>query len=155
MIKSLKTFTLMALAAGTLAACGPPPTNSAVYSNNQTMQAQNVSYGTIVEMRMVETRSMAQGDQLLGAVVGGLAGAAAGDQFGKGRGNTIMTGIGAVGGAAAGQRIATNVNRHQAQQWFVRLDNGATVTVIQNDPNLFVGANVKVISDGRTTRIVR
>lgn len=154
MFKSLKNITMITLAVGSLAACMPPQTNSAVYSNTQSMQAQSVNFGTITDVRMVETRNISQGDQLIGGVIGGLAGAVLGDQFGNGNGNTIMTGAGAIAGAAIGQNVATNANRHQAQQWFVSMNNGSTITVIQADPSLFVGANVKVIFDGNTTRLV-
>lgn len=41
-----------------------------------------------------------------GTVVGGVAGAAIGNQIGGGRGRTLMTGVGAAGGALAGSELA-------------------------------------------------
>ncbi len=47
--------------------------------------------------------------QCIGAtVVGGVAGAALGNQIGSGRGRTLMTGAGAAGGALAGHQLACN-----------------------------------------------
>lgn len=41
-----------------------------------------------------------------GTVAGGVAGAVVGNQFGDGRGRTLMTGVGAAGGALAGKELA-------------------------------------------------
>lgn len=43
---------------------------------------------------------------IAGTVVGGVAGAAIGNQMGKGTGKTVMTGVGAAGGALAGQQLS-------------------------------------------------
>lgn len=145
---------LALIAVGGLSACAPQ-TNSALYSTGQTMQANNVQFGTIIDMRYVETRRVQQGDRAAGVVLGTVAGGALGSQFGSGNGKTAMTAIGAVAGAALGDNLAQRANRHQAVEWFVTLDRGNTISVIQNDPSLHVGARVKVINDGYSTRLVR
>jgi outer membrane lipoprotein SlyB len=152
--QTLRTAAMVAVAALGVSACAPQ-TNSAVYGSSQAMQASHVQYGTIVDVRYVEMRHMEQGDRAVGVVAGTLLGGAAGSQFGKGDGKTAMTAIGAVAGAALGDNLAQRANRHQATEWFVRLDGGRTVAIVQNDPSLHVGAHVKVIDDGRSTRIVR
>ncbi|HXH04267.1 MAG TPA: glycine zipper 2TM domain-containing protein [Candidatus Competibacteraceae bacterium] len=45
---------------------------------------------------------------IAGTVAGGVAGAALGHQVGSGRGKTVMTGVGAAGGALAGQQLTCN-----------------------------------------------
>lgn len=154
MISGLRASLLALAAAATVAGCAPQ-TNSAVYSNSAVMQTSVVRYGTIVDARMVETRNVAQGDRAAGVILGGIAGAAAGNQFGGGNGKVLMTGAGAIAGAALGDNLAQRANRHATQQWFVRLDNGQTIAVLQNDPTLAIGAHVKVIQDGNSMRIVR
>lgn len=42
---------------------------------------------------------------LAGAAIGGIAGGVVGNQFGKGRGKTAMTVLGALGGAAVGSQV--------------------------------------------------
>lgn len=154
LFSTLRAGALIAVASLGLAACAPQ-TNSAVYSTGQAMQASHVQFGTIIDVRQVELRNMPQGDRAIGVAVGTLAGGAIGSQFGKGDGKTAMTAIAAVAGAAIGDNVAQNANRHQAAEWFVRLDKGGMISVVQNDPSLYVGASVKVVQDGRSTRLVR
>ena len=142
------------LAASLLGAC-VPTTNSTVYSPVETMQAAQVDYGTIVDARSVDLRHVKQGAGTAGAIAGGLAGALAGNQLGGGNGKTIMTGLGAIGGAYAGGNLAQRANSHQGMQWFVDLDDGRSIAVIQNDPSLAVGARVRVLRSGGETRLVR
>lgn len=149
------SLTMVLLASLGVAACTQPNTDSRIYSSSAAMQAQHVQMGTVTAVRSVEMRTMdGNSDRVVGAIAGGVVGALAGDQFGKGNGNTIMTGLGAVAGAAAGDSIARNANRVQAQEWTVRLDNGGMIAVIQNDTNLFIGQYVRVINDGTRTRLV-
>lgn len=155
LFSTLRAGALVAAASVGLAACTPPQTNSAVYSTGHAMQASHVQFGTIIDVRQVEMRNIQQGDRAIGVAVGTLAGGALGSQFGNGNGKTAMTAIGAVAGAAIGDSAAQRANRHQATEWFVRLDKGGMISVVQNDPSLFVGASVKVVQDGSSTRLVR
>lgn len=59
---------------------------------------------------------------LAGAAIGGVAGGVVGHQFGKGRGKTAMTVLGALGGAAAGSQV-------NAQ----KLVSGYAITIRGND----------------------
>jgi outer membrane lipoprotein SlyB len=152
MRKTSLKFALLAACIIPLAACEATPSN--VYSSSRTMQMNTVLNGRIIDVREVETRNIPQGDAMLGAAIGGAAGAYVGDQFGKGAGNVIMTGAGALGGAVAGSKIAMGVNRKATYEWFVLLDNGQTISVIQDpDGRLKVGVAVRVIQDGTFTRL--
>ena len=70
-------------------------------------QAQTLS-GTIVSVRPVTVSNNT--DQIAGAVAGAVVGGIVGNQFGGGTGRDVMTGLGALGGAAAGSRLAAGAN---------------------------------------------
>jgi len=151
-----KTAILLALTTSLgLTACAQPNMDNRVYSRDAAMRAQQVVYGTIIDVRTVELRGInGNSDRVVGAVAGGVLGALAGDQFGGGRGNTLATGAGAIGGAFLGDSLSRGINRTTAQEWTVRLANGGTIAVVQNDPNLFVGQNIRVINNGAQSRLV-
>ena len=116
-----KIFRLPAVVAGgvaaaMLAACSSYPT-APTYSSYPTSNypattypVAGVEYGRIVniEYMPVGTTSPSGGTGILGAVVGGLAGAAIGSQIGGGSGRTAATVLGGVAGAAVGNQIARN-----------------------------------------------
>lgn len=89
----------------------------------------------------------------IGAITGGVAGAALGNQVGKGSGNTAATILGAVGGAMAGREIEKNVKSGNRFDVVVRLDNGTSRTVsYDSDPGVAVGAKVQFVGDVLQTR---
>jgi outer membrane lipoprotein SlyB len=139
----------LALAVG-LAACAAPSGN--VVSANSAQTASVVSFGTVVSARNVQVQG-GQGGQVAGAVLGGLAGAAVGQNVGGGTGKVIATGVGATAGATAGLQAGKSVGGHQSVEWTVRMENGATIAVIQADPVFSVGQRVQVITGGGQTRL--
>ena len=144
---------LAAVASIGLAACAPQQSAS-VYGSNQALSASRVEYGTITGSRQVELRDIGQGDEILGALAGGVLGAVVGQQVGGGTGKVIATGVGATAGAAAGQRAGKYVGRAQSYEWFVRTDNGNEISVVQGEPTFSVGQRVRIVSDGGQTRLV-
>lgn len=89
----------------------------------------------------------------IGAIAGGVAGAALGNQVGKGSGNTAATILGAVGGAVAGREIEKNVKSGNRYDVVVRLDNGTSRTMsYDNDPGVAVGTKVQFVGDVLQTR---
>jgi len=82
-----------------------------------------------------------------GAVLGGVGGAVAGAQFGKGNGNLAMTAIGTLLGAAAGNEVGSSLDRadcmymqqQQQREYGVRAyqqqDNGAQRDEFYDNPN--------------------
>lgn len=81
----------------------------------------------------------------LGAIAGGVAGAALGNQVGKGDGNTAATVLGAVGGAVAGREIEKNVRSGTYYDVVVKLGDGSSRTVrYETDPGFKVGGKVKL-----------
>ena len=76
-------------------------------------------------------------NETTGTILGGLGGAVAGSQFGKGRGNKAMTAIGAVIGAAAGAQIGRSMDQksreRQAETAVTALERGEVGTAIRWD----------------------
>lgn len=84
----------------------------------------------------------------LGAIAGGVAGAALGNQVGKGDGNTAATVIGAVGGAVAGREIEKRVRAGTVYDVVVKMDDASTRTIrFTNQPVFTAGSKVKVSGD--------
>jgi outer membrane lipoprotein SlyB len=151
LVSVLKRTAAAALAGALLVACAPQQ-SADVLPGNQALTASTVSYGTIVSSRAVQLQG-GQGSQAAGAVLGGLAGAAVGQEVGGGTGRVIATGVGATAGAAAGLQAGKAVAGRQSIEWTVRMDNGATIAVVQGEPAFAVGQRVQVITGGGQTRL--
>jgi outer membrane lipoprotein SlyB len=81
-----------------------------------------------------------------GAIAGGIVGGVAGHQMGSGRGNTVMTVLGALGGAVAGNAIEKKVKTEKEYEVLVRFEDGSTkIITTPNAPAWRVGDKVKVI----------
>ena len=95
--------------------------------------------------RSISSRPKAKGSYL-GAIGGGVVGALLGSQVGGGGGRTAAQIAGAVGGAYAGHAIEGKVRKSTHYEVVVRLQNGATQTiVVATDPGLWVGDPVKIV----------
>ncbi len=139
------------VAGALLAGCGPQQ-NGNVVSANQALTASTVSFGTIISARPVQVQG-GTGSQAAGAVLGGLAGAAVGQQVGGGTGKVIATGVGATAGAAGGLQAGKSMATTQSTEWTVRMENGATIAVVQAQPAFSIGQRVQVITGGGQTRL--
>lgn len=65
--------------------------------------------------------------------------------MGGGSGRDLATIVGAVGGAYAGNRVQTNMDKTKIFRVAVRLDGGATQNFdYANDPSVQIGTRVKV-----------
>lgn len=114
---------------------------------------QNTYYGSVESIQIVRGSSNASTSGA-GAIVGGLVGGLLGNQVGDGRGKTAATVVGAVGGAMVGNNVEQNrtVPGPDKYQIRVRLDNGDTMTVMQDSMyDLRVGNRVR-IADGHAYR---
>ena len=94
--------------------------------------------GSITAIEPVRQRPQGSG---AGAVIGGVLGGVIGNQFGHGLGRAAMTGVGAAGGAIAGNNVERNYKTAVVgYRVHVRLDNGSTRTFERkNIGNLHVG----------------
>ncbi len=85
----------------------------------------------------------------VGAIGGGIAGAVLGNQFGHGTGRSIMTVLGAAGGALAGKEIEKQHNATKRWEVTVRLDDGSYQTLSSPSlPYWHAGDRVRFL-DGR------
>lgn len=124
---------LAAAASVLVAGCATPNTNSgyrtpAPYGSTATC----ADCGTVVRIEQVGSRV----PNATGAVLGGLVGAAAGrelaDDESSGRRNTATVG-GAVAGAVAGNAIQNRMGAGTNYNVHVRMNDGRTTVVTQND----------------------
>lgn len=100
--------------------------------------------GVIISIRAVEHEGEGSG---LGMIAGGVAGGLLGNQVGSGNGNTLMTVLGAGGGAYAGHTIEKKVKTKTAYVIKVHMTDGSYRTVTQyTRPGHVVGDHVKVNS---------
>lgn len=81
-----------------------------------------------------------------GAVLGGIAGAVLGHQFGRGRGRDLATVAGGVGGALLGNHVEETARGHYVYDETVRRDNGA-VSVLRQPTYVPAGQKVRVVND--------
>ena len=102
--------------------------------------------GSVESIEPIRERPQGSG---AGAVIGGVLGAVVGNQFGHSAGRAAMTGLGAVGGAVAGNNIERNHREGiTGYRISVRLDNGTTRTYERADvSNLQVGDRVHLDRD--------
>ncbi len=107
----------------------PRPNYSPAPEQRRVVESRPVDRASIGSVESIEPiRERPQGTGA-GAVLGGVLGAVVGNQFGHGSGRAAMTGLGAVGGAVAGNNVERN--RREGITGYrvsVRLDNGSRRT---------------------------
>ncbi len=84
--------------------------------------------GVVESVQAVTRKGQASG---VGAVAGGVLGAAVGNQFGHGNGRAAMTVLGAVGGGAAGNEIEKRAKSTTVHVVKVRMDDGSLRSIEQ------------------------
>src|SRR6185503_2258053 len=138
----LPLLAVAALACGSANAARPPGNDRATV---RASQDRNVG---VVESIKVGRESRGNDSALLGTVVGGVAGAAAGHQVGKGRTRKAATVAGALGGAVIGRKVDKAHDRRKRDEPYVlgiRLNDGDRQTVTQNNiGGLRVGDRVRI-----------
>lgn len=114
-------------------------------------QVASANLGEVESIEPIRTRPQGSG---AGAVIGGVLGAVVGNQFGAGNGKAAMTGLGAIGGAVAGNNVERNRNEGiSGYRVSVRLDNGQSRTYEEPSlDGLRVGDRVRI--DGSRVRRV-
>jgi len=120
-----------------------------MYNSNEVSLANTnevLSYetGTVTDVKMVIIK-----DDGSGTMVGAYSGAILGSLFGGGRGNILSTLIGGLTGAYAGNKL----DKANAQELFVKLDNGKNIVVIAKGVKIKKGDKVRLIMNGY--RVVR
>ncbi|HET7409756.1 MAG TPA: glycine zipper 2TM domain-containing protein [Paracoccaceae bacterium] len=142
----LTILAMMAAASMTLASCARQ-ISPGVYEGGHVGTVAETYTGTVQSARVV----MVQEDELLqqntigggiGGVAGGLAGHAIDDD---GWGGVAATAGGALAGALVGAMAQRTLQRQQAMEYIVRMDDGGLITVVQGtQPQIPVGRRVYV-----------
>ena len=123
------------------------------YSRAEARQVQEVKFGTVVSINPVVIEGKQTGaGQLPGAIVGGVAGSS----VGEGKGQQIVTILGAVGGAVVGSMIEEKATRSQGLELTIKMDSGKTLSIVQEVDNTNVfreGQQVRVLTQGGLARV--
>lgn len=138
------------LAAALLAACSSYPP-APVYSTAPavTYPAAGSEYGRVVNVEYMPVGTIAPANHsILGAIVGGVAGAALGNQIGHGTGRAAATVLGGVAGAAIGDQVGRNAQGATTSPGYritIQTDRGAMrVYEVPATGDLRVGDRVRV-----------
>ena len=124
-----------------------------VVDRNQAQRMQTVRFGTVESVDKI----VIAGDRETGALAGAAIGAASGSSISD---SDIESGIGAVLGGLVGSAIGSAAGdaatRKDAIELLVALDDGKTVSIIQEaSDDLFErGTRVKVITSAGKTRVL-
>lgn len=148
-------YLVIPLACGLLAGCVENQPQPTYYQPS--VQQSYVRIGTIVGVRTVAVSNTNQNNETAGTLIGAAAGAVIGSQIGEGGGKTAATIVGAGAGALVGNQIAKQ-NTAQVtyrRAWTVRLDQGGTLTILQDSNRLRVGERVRVVGRGNNLEIQR
>ncbi len=85
----------------------------------------------------------------VGPIAGGITGAVVGNQFGHGTTRSVLTILGAAGGALAGKEIEQNVRSTKHWEITVRLDDGSYRTMTSDVAPFWHGGERVRVVDGR------
>ncbi len=123
-----------------------------VYTRDQARVTHTIEQGTVIQVEPVQIEGT---KSQLGTIAGVAVGGVLGSTIGQGRGRDVATVLGAVGGGLAGAAAEEELTKKAGLEITVALDNGQTIVVVQEADILFhVNERVRVIkgSDG-TTRV--
>lgn len=136
--------------AAAVAGCAPGLGGSS-YSRDEARREQNVRLGVVESVRPVQIEGTRSGiGPAAGAVIGGVAGSG----VGGGRGSSVAAVIGGVAGGVAGQALEEVGTRRNGVEVTVKLNTGAVVAIVQEaDEEFRAGDRVRILSDGRTSRV--
>jgi outer membrane lipoprotein SlyB len=144
---TIRNLLLASLVAGSAALAGCKEDNPTDAPKDTPKSALRVCHdcGTIEAIQPMKQKGDASG---AGALLGAVAGAVVGHQFGGGRGKDVATVGGAVAGGFAGNEIERNRN---ATHWYhvtVAMNDGGTRTVdIAELAGMAVGSKVRVVGN--------
>lgn len=151
--RSAATLLAALSAAVVLAGCAPAYTGD-TYRYHETMRPQSVELGVVESTRLVQIQAPETG---VGTVGGAALGGLAGSGVGAGHGNVAAVIGGAILGGVIGNAVERDANRRNGVEVTVRLDNGRTVAIVQQDggEGFRPGDRVRLVSNGYATRVTR
>ena len=105
-----------------LGACSSTPRNDGIATAPMVGSPTYAETGRVSNIEVIPVASRPSG---AGAIIGAVIGGVVGNQFGSGSGKAVMTGVGIVGGAVAGNAVeGRNKRDDEVYRVSVRLDNG-------------------------------
>jgi len=114
------------------------------YNSANVGESANTSQGVIVNVENVnvsETEKLSE--NTAGMAIGGLGGALAGSAFGKGKGQLLGIGLGALAGGTGGAFAEQALGNQDGIKYTVKLNSGVIKTVVQGADNpMHVGQRV-------------
>jgi len=121
------------------------------YTREEARREQNVRMGVVESVRPVQIEGTRT---IIGPAAGAVVGGIAGSTVGGGRGSDIAAVLGAVVGGVAGQAVEQGATRKSGVEVTVKLDNGTLLAIVQEADETFrAGDRVRILSDGRTSRV--
>lgn len=140
-----------ALVLATAAAGCASSLSGSAYNRDQARREQSVRMGVVESVRDVQIEGTRSG---VGPAAGAIIGGVAGSNVGQGRGAVVGSVLGSVVGGVAGQAAEQAVTRQTGLEITVKLDNGSLIAVtLAADEAFRPGERVRILSDGRTTRV--
>ena len=132
--------------------CAVTPNSASVYNTRQAQGEQTVRMAVVESIRNVTIDKGASG---VGTLAGGaLGGIAAGSSIGGGNGALAAGIVGALAGGVVGNQVESRVANRPGLEITVRLENGELRAITQDADEAFrVGERVRLLSNGRTTRV--
>lgn len=142
--KQFLSLSIVMCSALVVGACSNTPSSSNVYTSSQAGQMQNVEFATVLAVRNI---IIEQNSTEAGKTAGGVIGAVAGSEVGKGRGRIVGGVVGAVAGSAIGSVVDRNVQARPGIELTLKMDSGRTVAIVQLAGEVFApGEKVKVLT---------
>jgi len=118
--------------------------NSNEVSLANTNQILTYETGTVTGVRMVVIK-----DNGSGTMIGAITGTVLGSLLGNGKGNTLAT----LGGGLVGAYAGTELDKANAEELYIKLDNGKNIVVIAKGVDIRRGDRVRIVLNGE--RVVR
>ena len=115
-----------------------------MYNSNEVSLAntnQMLSYetGTVTDVRMVVIK-----DDGSGTMIGAITGTVLGSLLGNGKGNVLTT----LGGGLAGAYAGTELDKANAEELYIKLDNGKNIVVVAKGVGIRKGDRVRIVLNG-------
>ena len=124
------------------------------YERTEARRVMSVRMGVVERVRPVKLECTSSP---IGTVAGAAVGGIAGSTVGGGKGANIAAVVGAVVGGLAGAAAEEGMTRKQGIEVTLKMDNGELLAIVQEDggENFVPGERVRLLQDGRNTRVTR
>jgi outer membrane lipoprotein SlyB len=140
-----KSIVVLALAAAVMSFTGC----SQLYNSNEVSIAETNQILTYETGVVTGVKKVVIKDNGSGVMIGAMSGTVLGSLMGNGKGNILSTLIGGLTGAFVGYEA----DKANAEELFIKLNNGQNIVVIVKGVNIQPGDKVRIIKNGN--KVVR